>query len=89
MRQYREVVVAADIMCVSQVPSLVLISCSIKFCSAELILDQQVATILTGIKSITSLYKKRGFTVTTLLMDGELELMRGDLADMGITLNTT
>jgi hypothetical protein len=50
MRQYREVVVAADIMHVNQVPFLVLISCSIKFCSAELLLNQQVATIHTAIK---------------------------------------
>jgi hypothetical protein len=88
MRQYREVIVAADIMYVNQVPFLVSISRSIKFCLAELFLNQQVATILTGIKLINSLYKKRGFTLTTLLMDGEFEPLRGDLADMGITLNT-
>jgi hypothetical protein len=48
-----------------------------------------VATIHTAIKRINSLYKKRGFTATTLLMHGQFEPMRGDLADMGITLNTS
>jgi hypothetical protein len=88
MRQYREAVVAADVIYVNKVAFLVLISRSIKFCSAELLLNRQVATILTSIKRIASLYKKRGFTLTTLLMDGEFEPLRGDLADMGITLNT-
>jgi hypothetical protein len=54
-RQYRDIVVAADIMYVNQVPFLVSISRSIKFCSAELLLNRQVATIHTGIKRINSL----------------------------------
>jgi hypothetical protein len=58
MRQYWEVVLAADIMFVNKVPFLVSISSSIKFCPAELLFNQQVATIFTGIKRIVSLYKK-------------------------------
>jgi hypothetical protein len=34
-------------------------------------------------------YAKCGFILTTLLMDGEFEPMRGDLAMLGISLNIT
>jgi hypothetical protein len=79
MSQYREIVLAIDIMYVNRVPFLVSISRSIKFCSAELLLNRQAGTILAGIKRIDNLYKKRGFSLTTLLMDGEFEPLRGDV----------
>jgi acetolactate synthase regulatory subunit len=41
-----------------------------------------------AIKQVLSVYKKRGFVVTTLHMDGEFETLRGELADLQVTLNT-
>jgi hypothetical protein len=38
-------------------------------------------------KRIQSVYAKRGFRITTVLMDGEFEPTRGALADMHINLN--
>ncbi len=50
--------------------------------------NQQNKTILTAIKQVKNMYMKRGFNLTTLLMDGQFESLRGDLASLNIRLNT-
>jgi hypothetical protein len=45
--------------------------------------------LVKGIKAVATVYKRAGFHITTTLMDGEFEPMRGDLADLGIALNET
>jgi hypothetical protein len=37
---------------------------------------------------VLSIYRKRGFIVKTVLMDGQFEPLRGDLADLQLKLNT-
>lgn len=88
MSRYCEVIIGADIMYVNKLPFMVTISRNIKFSTAELILDQKHETLLSSIKSVRNLYLKRGFAVKTVLMDGQFEVLRGDLAGLGITLNT-
>ena len=39
-------------------------------------------------KNMQRVYKARGFKVEVMIMDGEFESIRGDVAELGITLNT-
>ena len=48
--------------------------------------NQKSATIVSAIKQVQAIYSKRGFTITTLLMDGQFEPIRVDLAALTITL---
>ncbi len=63
----------------------------LKFGSVEMIQNKKPKMILTAITQVRRAYMRRGFTISTLLMDYEFEPLRGDfadLADMQITLNT-
>jgi hypothetical protein len=53
-----------------------------------MIQNQQPKTILAAIKQVKEVYHKRDFVVTTMLMDGQFDVLQGDLANMQITLNT-
>ena len=44
--------------------------------------------LLDTVRKIQQVYQHRGFEIVNLLMDGEFEPIRGDLASLGITLNT-
>ena len=50
--------------------------------------NQQNKTILTAIKQVKNMYMKRGFNLTTLLMDGQFESLGGNLASLNIRWNT-
>ena len=76
-------------MFVSKIPFFVTISHHhVKFGTAEMLQNQQSKTVIGAIKQVNSIYMKRGFEVLTLLMDGQFESIRDDLAEMRITLNT-
>jgi hypothetical protein len=75
-------------MFVNRLPFFMTISRHIKFGTAEAIKNQQNKTILAAIKQVKSIYMRRGFIITHLLMDGQFEPLRADIADLKITLNT-
>ena len=87
MSEYRDVVVGADVMYINKIPFFVTMSRNIKFSTAELMLDQKQETLVDHVKRIQRVYHKRGFRVSTFLMDGQFDVIRGDLAEMNITLN--
>jgi hypothetical protein len=89
MSRYRSVTLCADIMFVNKIPFFVTISRGIKFGTAEMITSRHHKAILGAIKQVCRIYRTRGFRVELLLMDGEFESLRGDMAELGITLNTT
>ena len=60
-----------------------------KFGIMEAVADRKEATLLKCIKGVVSLYRKAGFKVTIMLMDGEFVPLRGGLAELGIRLNET
>jgi hypothetical protein len=88
MSRYREVILGGDIMFVNKIPFFMTVSRYIKFGTVEALQDQTAKTILGAIKKVKSVYMKRGFKISVLLMDGQFETLRGDLADIQITLNT-
>jgi hypothetical protein len=42
---------------------------------------------MTGIQNIKAIYMKCGYNLAMLIMDGQFESIRGDLAEMNISLN--
>jgi hypothetical protein len=88
MSRYKNVILAGDIMFVNKIAFFVTVSRYLWFGSVEMIQNRKNKTIITAIKQVKSAYMQRGFVISTLLMDGEFDSIRGDLADMQITLNT-
>lgn len=87
MRQYSKVTLCADIMSVNKILFLVTISRNIKFGTATMIADKRQKTVFSALRDVCKVYKTRGFRVETMLMDGEFNCHRGDLADLGVTVN--
>ena len=89
MSRYQKVVLAGDIMFVNKLPFFMTISRHIKFSTAELLVNRHIETIFSATKRVHQHYLKRGFKITSLLMDGEFDIegYRGDLSTIGITLN--
>ena len=89
MSRYQNVTVAGDIMFVNKLPFFVTISRHIKFSTVELLQTQQIKTIMKAVTHVQQTYAKRGFRVTTMLMDGQFDKdgLRGAMATLGITLN--
>ena len=83
MSRYREVIIGGDLMFVNKIPFFMTTSRHIKFGTVEALPNQTGKTIFAAIKKVKSVYMKRGFR-----MDGRFESLRGDLAAMGIALNT-
>jgi hypothetical protein len=89
MNRYRNITLAGDIMFINKIPFFVTISRAIKFATSEMIVYRKNPTILIAIKQVMAAYAKRGFILTTLIMDGDVEPMRSGLALIKINLNTT
>ena len=89
MKQYCHVTLGVDMMFINGIAFLVTVSRHIKFGTIEAIISRKRAHLLAAIKSVAQVYQHAGFKVTMALMDGEFEMLRGDLADINITLNTT
>ena len=60
-----------------------------KFGTIKVVQNNKLATLIKGIKPILQLYKTSGFQVMTALMDGEFDHLYGEMADIGMTLNST
>ena len=88
LRHYKNDTLAGDIMFVNKIPFFMTISRHLRFGTAENIANQKQKTLLASVKQVKSTYIKRGFNLTHILMDGQFDLRRADLADIKITLNT-
>jgi hypothetical protein len=71
--QYREVVPAADVMFVNKIPFFVTILHDIKFRTTEVLPNQKTLALKSALTHVLSIYRKRGFIVTTVLMDGQFK----------------
>jgi hypothetical protein len=86
---YRGIILGADIMSINKLPFFTTISRQSKFCTAEMLHNQKASTLLAAIKQVKSVYKKRGFNLSQMFMDGQFETLRGKLASLQITLYIT
>ena len=87
-QHYQEVTLACDIMYVNKIPFLMSVSRHLRFGTAQHIKNPQGTTIFNGIRAIHQIYLQRGFRIHNAFMDGQFEPLRGNLAELGILLNT-
>ena len=74
-------------MKVNKIPFLVTISRAIKFGTVAWLKNAKITTIMSAITDVHNIYKKRGFLLEIVEVDGQFEPLRGELGAMGITLN--
>ena len=84
---YSDVELSGDIMFINKIPFFISISHKIKFGTAEALKNRKSETILKAIKHIHSIYKRRGFNITNINLDGEFTSLKDDLLSLNITLN--
>jgi hypothetical protein len=89
IKLYKDVTFAADIMFVNGIAMLLTISRKIKFGTVEELVSQNSKTLLGSIKKMCQIYARGGFRPRIALMDRQFEPLRGELAEIGIALNTT
>jgi hypothetical protein len=89
LTKYRQVTICADLMFVNKIPFLVTISKHIHFGTVEAIPNRKAKHILHAFKAAILIYKQRGFTVNWAMMDNEFEVMREELAELGVGFNET
>jgi hypothetical protein len=87
MDHYRKIILCVDVMKVNKMPFLVSISRAIKFGTVAWLKNAKAPTIMKHIKDIHNVYVKRGFILEIVEVDGQFEPLRGELAEMKITLN--
>ena len=86
---YGNVELSGDIMFINKIPFFVSISHKIKFGTAEALKNRKRETILKAIQHINRIYRRRGFRITTINLDGEFGNLKNDLLDLDIILNET
>jgi hypothetical protein len=77
MEQYRLITLCIDIMFVNKIPFFMSISRNIRFVTAAILTNRKVASLVSALKDIYSVYRKRGFRINTILGDSEFECNRG------------
>ena len=85
---YRAVTLGMDIMMINKIRFLVRISHNIRFGTRAVITNLKIETLVQSFKQIQLVYMQWGFRIKEVCMDSQFELMRGDLAGMGVHLNT-
>ena len=83
----RNVTLSVDVMFVNRIPFLTSINRHFKFTTAETLHNRTTSQLVQCVTNVKALYTKRGFNVTTSLMDGEFVPMRTALLNMGVSLN--
>jgi len=76
-------------MFLSGIPFLVTISRNIHFGAAVALPNQSKKSITKALANVINNYKVRGFTVQTILGDGQFECLENFSSIMGISLDTT
>jgi hypothetical protein len=88
LQQYRAITLCVDIMFINKIPFLLSISRNIKFITGTALNNRKEKSIITALKEIHGIYRKRAFRITNILGDGEFECTRGFIAtDLKSELN--
>ncbi len=83
----RMITLAADVFFVDGTPFLLTVARCLKFVTAEHVLVRTVRILSKHIKQVLEVYKRAGFIVRTILMDGEFEKIKPHLPT--VECNTT
>ena len=87
MTHCRKVVLCVDAMKVNKMPFLASISWALKFGTVAWLKNAKAVAIVKRIKDVHKTHVKRGFILEIVEVDGQFEPLRGELAELGITLN--
>ena len=87
IEENRNVTLSVNVMFVNPIPFLASISWHLKFTTSETLHNCTTSQLVQCITNVKALYAKRGFNVSTALMDGEVVPMRTALLKMGVLLN--
>ena len=87
LKHYKTVTACGDIMFINGIPFFVTISRNLKFRTVEALTGTKTKQIMMAIKNVHNIYSQGEFTLAWLLMDGQFEPMRGEIAGLGIRLN--
>jgi hypothetical protein len=71
----------------NKIPFFMSISRHIKFGTAKMLKSESAVQLMASIKLVTQTYVTRGFRVTSMMVDGQFEPLRGELAGLGIAVN--
>jgi hypothetical protein len=85
----KDLTVAADVMFLNGLPLVTSISRKVKFTTIEYVTTRSEPNLIKSLLKIVSLYKARGFTPSTALMDRDFECLRLAHLNHGVNLNTT
>ena len=88
MEQYHDIILVVDVLYVNKLHFIATISRYIRFGTVEFLRNQKSTTLSEHIKQVNQLYQQQGFRPIYALMDGQFDPLRGDLAEMGLQLNT-
>ena len=87
LASYANVTLSADVMAVNGVKFLVTHLRHIRFTTSELLTSLHNNMLLEALLNICKMYRKRGFMVRMMMMDGVFESLRGALAEKNIESN--
>jgi hypothetical protein len=87
MDKCEDLVICGDIMFVNKIPFFITITRKLNFGAVETFKNREIENVIKAMKNVTSIYNKRGIKLKMALMDGEFEVMRGKLAEMGMESN--
>ena len=76
LKLHKDVTIAIDVMFVNKVPFLITTSRNLHFGTVEALPDRKLNTVVSKLRSVVNTYHHRGFSVTSILADGEFEPIR-------------
>ena len=79
----------ADIMFVNKIRFFIMITRHIKFGTAEVITDAKTSTLIHSLVNVSRVYKKVGFHISTLHVNGQFDTrrIRGAAEGLNFTFN--
>jgi len=87
IKTHRNVILGFDIMFVNKIAFLVTISRNVKFGTITFLTSRRAEVVGRAMVIVIKFYRQRGFRVQQCNGDGEFEVLRADLADVGAQLN--
>ena len=80
MDQYKDVMLAIDVMFMNQIPFFVTTLWHVKFNTVEMITIQSNKAFMNLIKQVHKLYCAHGFHLNIILADGQFKPLQADMA---------
>ena len=87
MNKYKKFTLCYDLMYTNCIGLLNAISKHNMFATRSMIENRKINNIEDGIKQVNNVYLHRCFKITSVQANRESELLRAEMADLGISLN--